>query len=395
MLKMSQIVRLIIVMGLTVAMGLLGGCHPNLPLPGPFEGRITDIKTGHPIAGAQVEVENWCHDNPLPDGPGNFFVRASTIADESGFFRLEKETRRGGYFGCSFALKISAEGYIPATLVYEPKRVPLPPETMAYPFIHTSTFDTLPRKLEIQLTPALPVLLMAIKSGKPGYMRSAREMLTKLIGVDYGYDADKWEKAVTLKEKGGVEPPVKESGPEGQACPCPESVPMRHQPREIRQRISGLFKASTSGDLREVQDILNRGENPDVRDHSCRTALMQAVNSGHLDLVEFLLSKGADVNARDIQCRTALMYAASFYNSTEILKTLLAHGADVNLSDKDGLTALMTAAMFGHKEMVAMLLSKGAKVDLKDKDGETAWFKASVIKREEVLTLLKAYGAKE
>jgi hypothetical protein len=198
---MSRMLRLIIVMGLTVVMGLLGGCHPNVSLPGPFEGRITDIKTGHPIAGARVEMENWRHDNPLPDGPGSFFVRADTKTDESGFFRLKKETRRGGYFGCSFALKISAEGYIPATLIYEPKGVPLPPETRAYPFVHTATFDRLPRKLEVRLAPALPVLLAAIKSGKPDYMGIAREMLAKLIGVDYGYDADKWEKAVTLKKK--------------------------------------------------------------------------------------------------------------------------------------------------------------------------------------------------
>jgi len=184
-------------------MGVLGGCF-SVPLPDPFEGRVTDNQNGRPVAGAEVEAESWCHDNPLPDGPGSFFVRSNTKTDKSGFFRLKKETRRGGLFGCSFALKINAENYIPTNLLYEPKGFPLPPETVAFPFINTSAFKEFPAKLEIQLAPAIPVFLKAIKSGNPMYQRTAREKLTKLIGVDYGYDSDKWEKALTAKESGSA-----------------------------------------------------------------------------------------------------------------------------------------------------------------------------------------------
>jgi hypothetical protein len=182
---------------------LVGGCY-SVPLPGPFEGRVTDNQSGRPIAGAEVEAESWCHDNPLPDGPGSFHIRSNTKTNENGFFRLEKETRRGGLFGCSFALKISAESYIPTNLLYEPKGIPLPPETVAYPFINTSALKEFPAKLEIQLAPAMPVFLKALKSGNPLYQRMAREKLTKLMGVDYGYDHDRWAQAAAFRKSDSV-----------------------------------------------------------------------------------------------------------------------------------------------------------------------------------------------
>jgi hypothetical protein len=212
-LKLGKAVRVVIIVVFMAEMSFLQGCFAGLPLPGPFEGRVIDKQSGDPIAGAHVEAESWCHDNPLPDGPGSFHVRSSTITDKSGLFRLEKETRRGGFFGCSFALKISADGYIPANLIYEPKGLPLPPETKAYSLVDTSTFEKPPTKWEVQLAPALPVLLAAIRSGNPSFQREAREQLTRLIGIDCGYDAEKWEEAVVMKKKNDVKSLIKQSSP--------------------------------------------------------------------------------------------------------------------------------------------------------------------------------------
>jgi hypothetical protein len=188
---------------MTAAIGVLNGCS-SVPVPGPFEGQVIDNQSGSPIAGAEVEAESWCHDNPLPDGPGSFHVRSNTKTNESGFFRLAKETRRGGLFGCSFALKIKAKGYIPANILYEPKGIPLPPETVAYPFINTSALKEFPAKLEIRLAPAIPVFLKALKSSNGTYQNMAREELTRLTGVDYGYDVNKWEQAVASRRSGSV-----------------------------------------------------------------------------------------------------------------------------------------------------------------------------------------------
>ncbi|MFC1834903.1 ankyrin repeat domain-containing protein [Thermodesulfobacteriota bacterium] len=369
----------------------LSGC--TLPFPGPYEGRVTDAKTGRPIVGAKVEAEWWCHDNPLPDGPGSFFVRSSTVTDEQGRFRLAKETRRGGWFGSSFALKITADGYIPATLIGDPSGYPLPASTKAYPFVRTSTHRRFPAELDVKLAPAVTVWLKALGSGIPLHQRVAREKLTKLLGVDHGYQAHKWKKAV---ESGGtstltqVKRPATAKHP---GCPCPESVNRSRHPKEKRRSIRKLLKAAASGDTQEVKRLIAAGLECNARNRSCRTALMKAASGSSPAMVEFLLSKGADVNAKSKDCRTALMFAALRYGNREIAGILLSHGANVNARDRDEMTALMHAAKFGHAGAVEVLLSNGADVNLKDKVGETAWFKAAVVKQKDVMDILESHGA--
>jgi len=52
--------------------GWLGSLLRPLPFTGPYEGLVLDLVTNEPIADAAVEGEWWCHDNPLPDQPGQF-----------------------------------------------------------------------------------------------------------------------------------------------------------------------------------------------------------------------------------------------------------------------------------------------------------------------------------
>jgi hypothetical protein len=99
---------------------LLTGCLAQLPFQCPFEGYITDCVTGNPIPGGSVEASWWCHDNPLPDVTGSFFIQSSAVSDRKDFSRIEKETRRWGFFGTSFALTVKSEGYIPARLIFDP-----------------------------------------------------------------------------------------------------------------------------------------------------------------------------------------------------------------------------------------------------------------------------------
>lgn len=119
--KFKKIILFVFSFFLIALMGVSGDCSP-VPLPGFFEGHVIDNQSGRPIAGALVEAESWCHDNPLPDGPENFFVVSNTKKDKNGFFRIEKKTRRSGFFGCSFALKISAENYIRTNLFNAERR---------------------------------------------------------------------------------------------------------------------------------------------------------------------------------------------------------------------------------------------------------------------------------
>ncbi|MDQ7782072.1 MAG: hypothetical protein RDU20_04285 [Desulfomonilaceae bacterium] len=188
---------------------VFAGC--SLPFPGPYQGTVTDSESGKHLEGAKVEAEWWCHDNPLPDGPGSFFVRASTVTDAGGAFVVERETRRGGMFGCSFVLKIAADGYIPAALIQDPSGVPLPASTKDYPFVHTSAVKRLPPEVHVRLTPAVPILLKALKSPVPLHQEVARERLVRLLGVDHEYDADKWEAALGKHPDDGGSPGAKEA----------------------------------------------------------------------------------------------------------------------------------------------------------------------------------------
>lgn len=182
------------------------GCE--LPFPGPYKGRVTNSASGQAIVGAEVTAEWWCHDNPLPDGPGSFFIHNSTITDENGYFRIDKETQRGGLFGASFVLRFSKKGYIPTNLIAMSRDENLPPSTLEYPFIKTVPMRVYPDPLEIKLDPAGPVLLKAIKSGNPFYQKIAREKLIELLGGDFKYDAKKWEKALEsgITEQGMEQP---------------------------------------------------------------------------------------------------------------------------------------------------------------------------------------------
>ncbi len=374
------------------ALLVITGC--KLPFPGPHAGRVIDASTGEPIQTAEVEAEWWCHDNPLPDGPGSFFLRSSTFTDEHGAFRIDKEDRRGGLFGSGFVLKVSKDGYIPLRLIAMEAGEELPESTVNYPLVDVVPYRTFRNDLQIELKPALPVLLETMRSGEPLHQKVAREELTRLLGVDLKYDADAWETFVRSGSTGEMTTGLDNEADQGPVCPCPNAADRSGQPREVRKKVREFVTAARNGKMEEVKRHLETGMDPNARNYACRTALMGAAGNGHAELLAFLLNAGADVNARDDNCRTALMKASARYDSTPLVQILISHGADPNARDKDGTTPLMQAAAFGNRDTVEVLLSHGANVNVTDKDGESARFKAAVLGRSEIVALLESHGAK-
>lgn len=133
----------------------------------------------------------------------------------------------------------------------------------------------------------------------------------------------------------------------------------------------------TAAHAEEVQSLLQKGANPNLKAATGETALMLAVEHPFpLDqqkrkMIQLLMDNGADANAKDLKGRTALMRAA-IWLSPEATGILLQHGADPNSGDNDGTTALMIAVKYGRSTLVDLLLKQKANPNAKDHNGKTS-----------------------
>lgn len=135
---------------------------------------------------------------------------------------------------------------------------------------------------------------------------------------------------------------------------------------KIEELNEKLLEASSTGDLKEVESLLEQGADVKWMNEYGYTALMYAARLyGHKDICEALINKGADVNATTEDGDTALMEAAG-YGHKDVCELLIANGADVNATNKNGVTALYQAARLGYNNDVCeLLIANGAKVDEK------------------------------
>jgi hypothetical protein len=157
-----------------------------------------------------------------------------------------------------------------------------------------------------------------------------------------------------------------------------------------------LFQRGSSDWFRDMKiSKMQEGEfgrRPDKREPG--EALIGAARTGDIEQVQDLLDKGADVNSRNEWGLTPLM-AASQGDHIDVGKLLLEKGADVNTKQKDGWTALMVASFKGHNDFVSLVLEKGVDVNAKTENGVTALMLASSNGPTQIAELLKTHGAKE
>ncbi|XP_057864709.1 potassium channel AKT1 [Cryptomeria japonica] len=162
-----------------------------------------------------------------------------------------------------------------------------------------------------------------------------------------------------------------------------------------------LCFAASRGDAQIMEQLLNRGIDPNEADFSGRTPLHIAAARGFMDCVRLLLSFGADVNSKDEDGSFPLWEAilgrhelvAKFLSengasldsntgsflcmavekgSLDILNDLIQYGADPNSICKDGRTALHVAVTDGNLDMVKILLQNGSNMNKTDNNGWTS-----------------------
>ncbi len=151
--------------------------HP-LPFDGPYSGTVLDASTGKPIAGAKIVAMWACWDFPYPH-IGDYVIYAHAISDEKGHYEIKRPRRRGGWFGGSFSLDVYAKGYLSAGYYIAAKNSSKP---QPYPFSTITPLSKFPAVLDVQLKPAIPVLLRLLKSQKTTYRLRAAKWL---VGLGY------------------------------------------------------------------------------------------------------------------------------------------------------------------------------------------------------------------
>lgn len=104
-----------------------------------------------------------------------------------------------------------------------------------------------------------------------------------------------------------------------------------------------------------------------------KTLLFLAVENGDVERVEHLLEKGANPNARDHRGDTPLhlcMRHPVVFHPRTIATMLINKGANVNAQNKRGTTPLHRAVLLGLLDYVELLLKRRAKVFIFDKNGK-------------------------
>lgn len=144
---------------------------------------------------------------------------------------------------------------------------------------------------------------------------------------------------------------------------------------------TALMFASNFGYLEMIDELLDRGADPNTAQADGATALMLAAQAGQSEAVDKLIRRGANVNKRHQDGRTALMLAAGSgtiqvknvtdSNHRAIVIALLAANADVSVVSRNGRTALTEAGSTDHNDLVPFFLARGANPNHADPDGAT------------------------
>lgn len=95
---------------------------------------------------------------------------------------------------------------------------------------------------------------------------------------------------------------------------------------EADERVAQLYDACKTGNIAEVERLLQEGGDVDQLVSGC-SAIASAAHEGHLEVVELLADRGADVNRCNLDGTDALMLAA-FRGHHLVCLALIGRGCD-------------------------------------------------------------------
>ncbi|CAE7699449.1 AKR2B [Symbiodinium sp. CCMP2592] len=129
--------------------------------------------------------------------------------------------------------------------------------------------------------------------------------------------------------------------------------------RKIEETPLTLHEAAKNGDLKAVQEFLQKKKPLDSQDHKGITALGYAIGSNRIAVVKLLLDSRANPFAVDSNGNSGLHYAAG-YGRKELLEYLLKVGINVNQRNAQGQTPLAVAQLNKQEASLQLLVAHGA-----------------------------------
>jgi len=120
-----------------------------------------------------------------------------------------------------------------------------------------------------------------------------------------------------------------------------------------------LHEAAKNGDLKAVQEYLERKKPLDSQDHKGITPLGYAIGANRIAVVKMLLDSRANPFAVDSSGNSGLHYAAG-YGRKELCEYLLKTGASVAQANAQGQKPLHVATQNKHDIVIQLLKSHGA-----------------------------------
>jgi ankyrin repeat protein len=151
-----------------------------------------------------------------------------------------------------------------------------------------------------------------------------------------------------------------------------------------------FFKAIEFDDPATVQQLLQRGFDPNTPTADLQTPLILAIQKGSVRVSQVLVtSPQLQVNRPNPNNETPLMLAA-LKKQEALVQLLIQRGADVN---RPGWTPLHYAATTGHVAIIRMLLEHHAYIDAESPNGTTPLMMAAHYGTPEATKLLLEEGA--
>jgi ankyrin repeat protein len=151
---------------------------------------------------------------------------------------------------------------------------------------------------------------------------------------------------------------------------------------------SELLNACKQNDLGLVQELLDRGADPNSDGEWDANILTIAAAYGNVKIVQLLINRGADLDSGDEKRGITPLIIVSMNGDIEMFRFLLKSGANPNVCDNWGKTPMIRASESGRIEFVKLLIGIGIDPLFPTVYGRTALMEASYEGHTDVVKLL-------